>query len=911
MVAEAKIKPIQQSAVHQITSGQVVIDMASGVKELVENSIDAHATSIEIKFKNYGLDSIEVIDNGDGIAKEDFEGIGRKHYTSKLRTFESLAMVTTFGFRGEALSSLCALAHVQVVTATQADAPLATKLELDVDGEIKSKSVSSGKKGTAITVTDIFHSLPVRRKDLQKNAKREFTKAIGLLQSYAIICIGVRITVSNVLPKGKKSVLFASHANKTLKDNIANIYGLASIEPLMLLDFSFDMTHPRSIFAKSDPDAATSSKVTVEGYISKPVFGKGRNSNDRQLCYINSRPCLLPQVSKTVNEVYRNFNSTQAPFFVLNLKLDTTRYDVNVSPDKRTILLHSESALVELIRENLILQFENAGHSIPKNTTAKGPIAAGKSQGKLFSSMISKFSNGAIDEIVETGDAEDPKEEEAERIETEELASEAEMEDVEERIETLANKTPRKSIRDEATYVESEVEDENDSGLFVTSVSPIDTATPTPRTSRRSTTTTTLFDLDSFPLPQKPDLNDPVEITLASQGRKEYVNLNHTPTRSKSSKKKSIKSSSSTPKSLEDFGRVLKYVQGETEVPAGSDDESVTDGSMADAPAEEEKAEEERAEEEKVTEEKESEEDQEEEMLTDEKPIISSTPASLSQRSQATYRHRTHNLDLPVKVSFKNIQRGAKQINELKTKHAESLNETKKSKALSDITVSNIAGDEELTEGMLNLSIHKHDFLKMELVGQFNLGFILVTKLNESTGQKDLFIVDQHASDEIYNFERLQNETVIQNQPLVVPLRLDLTAMDELTLSNNLSTFENNGFKIQIDHDAPPGHKCRLFSVPFSKSTTFDVKDIHELIYLIDTHPGNPNVKVSKLRSMFAMRACRSSIMIGKSLTPKVMKTVVQHLGKLNKPWNCPHGRPTMRHLVNLGQFEAKIQDLQ
>lgn len=197
---DRKIKEIQSSSVHQITSGQVVIDLASGVKELVENSIDANATIIEIKFKNYGLDSVEVIDNGDGIAKYDFEGIGRKHYTSKLRTFENLTMVTTFGFRGEAISSLCALAHVQVVTCTQA--PLATKLELDINGEIKSKSVSPGKKGTTITISDIFHSLPVRRKDLQKNIKREFIKTTALLQAYAVICLGVRIIVSNTLSKG-------------------------------------------------------------------------------------------------------------------------------------------------------------------------------------------------------------------------------------------------------------------------------------------------------------------------------------------------------------------------------------------------------------------------------------------------------------------------------------------------------------------------------------------------------------------------------------------------------------------------------------------------------------------------------------------------------------------------------------
>lgn len=109
--------------------------------------------------------------------------------------------------------------------------------------------------------------------------------------------------------------------------------------------------------------------------------------------------------------------------------------------------------------------------------------------------------------------------------------------------------------------------------------------------------------------------------------------------------------------------------------------------------------------------------------------------------------------------------------------------------------------------------------------------------------------------------------------------------MDELTLTNNLEVFESNGFNIEIDDEAPPGKKCYLKSVPLSKGISFDVKDIHELIYLIGQHPGNSNIKCSKLRAMFAMRACRSSIMIGKPLTTKIMERTVKHLSELNKPW--------------------------
>ena len=138
----ATIKAIEGRSIHQIQSGQVIVDLQSVVKELVENSLDADATSIEIRFKNHGLDSIEVQDNGRGIAPEDFETIALKHYTSKLSTYEDLTSLDTFGFRGEALSSLCALSKFHIVTARQDDGPVGKSLEFEASG--KRRNLPSG-----------------------------------------------------------------------------------------------------------------------------------------------------------------------------------------------------------------------------------------------------------------------------------------------------------------------------------------------------------------------------------------------------------------------------------------------------------------------------------------------------------------------------------------------------------------------------------------------------------------------------------------------------------------------------------------------------------------------------------------------------------------------------------------------
>ena len=172
----ATIKAIEAKSVHQIQSGQVIVDLCSVVKELVENSLDAGATAIEVRFKNNGLDSIEVQDNGAGIAPENYGNVALKHFTSKLSSYDDLSSLHTFGFRGEALSSLCALSKFSIITAQLNEVPKGNRLDFDILGRLKSANVAAAQKGTTAAVEDLFESLPVRRKELTKNIKREYWK---------------------------------------------------------------------------------------------------------------------------------------------------------------------------------------------------------------------------------------------------------------------------------------------------------------------------------------------------------------------------------------------------------------------------------------------------------------------------------------------------------------------------------------------------------------------------------------------------------------------------------------------------------------------------------------------------------------------------------------------------------------
>jgi DNA mismatch repair protein PMS2 len=155
----------------------------------------------------------------------------------------------------------------------------------------------------------------------------------------------------------------------------------------------------------------------------------------------------------------------------------------------------------------------------------------------------------------------------------------------------------------------------------------------------------------------------------------------------------------------------------------------------------------------------------------------------------------------------------------------------------------------------------------MEVVGQFNNAFII--------GQldSDLFILDQHASDEKYNYEQLQSTTTFKVQPMIHPLQLELTAMDELVVMDNLDIFRANGFDFTIDHDAPPTRRIRLSSYFFSKGTEFGMSDVMELVSLLRDRPGEM-VRIPRINSMIASRACRKSIMFGTPLKMAEMNAV-------------------------------------
>ena len=164
-----------------------------------------------------------------------------KHYTSKLSNYDDLTSLKTFGFRGEALSSLCALSSFHVITARAEEVPKGTRLDFETSGVLKGTKVVASQQGTTVAVENLFKNLPVRRRELEKNIKREYGKVLGVLQAYACISTRVKFGVSHQISNGKRAVVFATKSNPSTRENIANVFGAKTLTTLIPLDLKFEL----------------------------------------------------------------------------------------------------------------------------------------------------------------------------------------------------------------------------------------------------------------------------------------------------------------------------------------------------------------------------------------------------------------------------------------------------------------------------------------------------------------------------------------------------------------------------------------------------------------------------------------------------------------------------------------------
>jgi len=853
-----------------------------------------------------------------------------KHHTSKLRSYDDLENLDTFGFRGEALASLCALSQLYIITARETDRPRGTRLEFEVSGKLKSTSTIAAQRGTKVVVEKIFHNLPVRKKELEKNIKREYGKVLTLLQAYACISTGVRFTVSNQMPKGyvstyaniattahhvsrSKSSAFSTNGSAATKDNIIKVFGPRSLRDLVALDLKFDMQPTASTLAAHDEGASRG--VKVEGHISKPVFGEGRSAPDRQMFYVNSRPCGLPQVSKAFNEVYKTFNISQSPFVFANLIMDTNSYDVNVSPDKRTILLHDQGVLLESLKEALIELFESQDQTVPQTKSAL-------TQPKLPVYKPLTISRNAGSEATIETTAEAPLiQEDPDNFDDAHLESVTQRgppgrlihnwvgrgaQDREE-IPRVPDKPPVQNAFDRMRPHRTPHQVAEITIGDKTTRTVIGNGPYTPKRHKIHIPKNSVAKkLSQFAMPGTQMESDDEcsedgsksgeEVTQeASEGSDEETLFV-----TDSDNRRTIRAEEATPQPtsqtledlhtspIDDFFRSTEEAGHASHEPPETEAES--DSEYLDENA------------------RRIREDAKIAQMIQEAEAGNARPShdNTKRATQALRpsKHKTLNLSQSYGISTASIAEQATLLPRLSTVSQEA---SQQNKPLADDL------DQVDAEARLSLTVSKSDFAQMNVIGQFNLGFILAVRpSSEAVTSDDLFIIDQHAADEKYNFERFTDTLTLEPQPLAQPKQLELTAIEEEVVLAHTKALTANGFIIETDTSGASdvGLRCKLLTLPTSKDVTFDLSDLEELLHLLSDHSGGAVPRPTKVRKMLAMRACRSSIMVGKPLRETQMLKVVRNLGEMDKPWNCPHGRPTMRHLADLNTWDLGTPDV-
>lgn len=344
----SKIKLMSEDLANKIAAGEVVERTMNVVKELVENAIDAKSTSIQIDLMDSGVKEIVVTDDGIGMDRNDATLAFSRHATSKLKTLEDLFNIDSLGFRGEALPSIASVSHVILKTC---DGESGTEVIIN-GGSIDSVQNSDLKKGTKITVKDLFYNTPVRLKYL-KNLYIELANITEYVNKMALSYPNIKFVLTN---NGKE--LLNTDGSGNLLKVIYNIYGLDVSKKMIKIEGENRDYH-------------------IEGYVSYPEVT--RSSRNVITTLVNGRVIRNNELIKTILEAYHTYiPEGKNPIVVLNIEVDPYLIDINIHPTKMDIKFSEFAGLKELMTKSITKQLEaltfipevSAPSSLPESNTS-------------------------------------------------------------------------------------------------------------------------------------------------------------------------------------------------------------------------------------------------------------------------------------------------------------------------------------------------------------------------------------------------------------------------------------------------------------------------------------------------------------------------------------------------------------
>lgn len=325
----SKIKVMDELLSNKIAAGEVVERCVSIVKELVENAIDAGSSEIKIELKEAGLREIKVTDNGCGMDKSDALLAFQRHATSKLYTDDDLFNIRSLGFRGEALPSIASVSEV-ILKTCQEDTGVLVHIK---GGKIVENTFCEARKGTSITVSNLFYNTPARLKHLS-SINAELANVIDYVNKMALSYANIKFILLN----DERELLNTDGSGNLLKV-IRNIYGI-------------DVTKKMIEISSSNDD------YEIYGYISLPEVN--RSSRNYMTTLVNGRVIRNSILNKVINDSYSNYKEdTRYPIVVIEITTDPALIDVNIHPSKMDIKFSNFEDLKELIRTTIISAIKN------------------------------------------------------------------------------------------------------------------------------------------------------------------------------------------------------------------------------------------------------------------------------------------------------------------------------------------------------------------------------------------------------------------------------------------------------------------------------------------------------------------------------------------------------------------------
>lgn len=315
-----KIKILPENVANKIAAGEVVQRPESVVKELLENAIDADSKNIDVIVKKAGKNLIQVCDDGTGMTEDDLLLSVQKHATSKIAAIEDLEVIKTYGFRGEALSSIAAVCQLEIKTETR-DQEIGTVIRIEEGNEIKIEK-GSFQKGTCVIVKNLFYNIPARRKFL-KTDNTELKHIIDTFNKTALSKPEINFKFYN-----DDQIIF-DYPSGNFEERIQQIFADNMLDALVPVNEKTDF-------------------INIKGFVGKPSLLK--KSKGEQYVYLNSRYIISKQVNHAVFTAYENIlEKGDYPFFILLIEIDPERIDVNIHPSKLEAKFDDEKDLYNII----------------------------------------------------------------------------------------------------------------------------------------------------------------------------------------------------------------------------------------------------------------------------------------------------------------------------------------------------------------------------------------------------------------------------------------------------------------------------------------------------------------------------------------------------------------------------------